>query len=326
MLMTTVTAGYPGWPPPTTVQRRAVIDIGTNSVKLLVADIEGKMVIPIYEHGEQTRLGLGFFDTNVLQPGPLVRTASVVGGYAKKAAEMGAVHTRIIATSAARDAVNREELRSLVFGTTGIPVEIITGELEAEYAFAGAVTSAAAALQGSTLILDLGGGSTEFVLGHGLNLKFRQSIRLGTVRLFEQHPPADPPKPENLVTFRAAIRALMDESLTPGLRHHLTPETRLIATGGTPAILARIQLELATWDRTRIESSRLSRSDVWNLRERLWGMSLSERLKLPGLPADRADVILAGVVIFETVMELFGFDTMAISTRGLRFGALLEST
>ncbi len=306
------------------VQRRAVIDIGTNSVKLLVADIEGAQARPVFEHGEQTRLGLGFFETRILQPGPLAKTAAAVAGYARKAVELGATITRVIATSAARDALNREELTSLVHGASGLPVEVITGDQEASYAFTGAL-SGSAVPAGSTLVLDVGGGSTEFVLGEGTRMKFRHSLKLGTVRLFEQRPPADPPTLENLSGFRASAKSLIEGEPADSLRGQLNPGTRLIGTGGTPAILARVHLQLGSWEPARIEANPLSLGDILSLREKLWTLPLAERRMLPGLPPDRADVILAGVVIFETVMEVFGFETLTISTRGLRFGALLET-
>jgi len=144
--------------------RRAVIDVGTNSIKLLVADIAGGVVEPVLEMSEQTRLGAGFFETRQLQPQAIAQTARAVASFAAKARELRAVSTRVIATSAARDAVNPGELTSAIESAAALKVEIISGEQEADLAFQGVNTDPELA-QHPLLLLDVGGGSTEFILG-----------------------------------------------------------------------------------------------------------------------------------------------------------------
>ena len=176
--------------------RRAVIDVGTNSVKVLVADVTGREVRPLWEESKQTRLGQGFYPAHVLQPGPIASSSKAVAEFAAKAAEFGASPPRVIATSAARDAVNRTELTTAIRNACGLSVRVISGDEEAGYVFLG-VASDPVLAQEPLLLLDVGGGSTEFILGQGDEKYFSQSFPLGTVRLVEQVPHDDPPVPNH---------------------------------------------------------------------------------------------------------------------------------
>src|SRR5437867_4176704 len=172
--------------------RRAVIDVGTNSIKLLVADVAGHDVRPVVEDSKQTRLGRGFYETHRLQPEAIGATAKAVARFAEMARERQAASIRVIATSAARDAVNPEELISTIEQAAGLKVEIISGDQEADWVFQGVTTDAVLAEQ-PLLLLDVGGGSTEFILGQGEHKQFSHSFPLGTVRLMEKIPHSDPP-------------------------------------------------------------------------------------------------------------------------------------
>ena len=173
--------------------RRAVIDIGTNSVKLLVAEVApDRSVHPLLERSEQTRLGSGFYQTHRLQSAPVERTARAVARFAAEAAQFGPERIRVIATSAARDALNPEDLLAAVRLAAGLRVEILAGEQEADWVFRGVLTDPAFAGQ-PLLIVDVGGGSSEFILGDGQHQKFRHSFPLGTVRLLEAIAVSDPP-------------------------------------------------------------------------------------------------------------------------------------
>jgi exopolyphosphatase/guanosine-5'-triphosphate,3'-diphosphate pyrophosphatase len=314
-------------PPAPGAIRRAVIDVGTNSVKLLVADVSGGGVQPLEERSEQTRLGRGFYPGRRLQPAAVADTARSVADFAARARELGAVGLRVIATSAARDAVNPAELASAIRAASGLSAEIISGEQEADWVFRGVVTDPAFATE-ALLIVDVGGGSTEFILGEDGRQQFRHSFALGTVRLMEQLTRSDPPTPEEWLECRGVLRDLLERQVQPAIASELatfsTHPVKLVGTGGTASIMARIELGLETFDRERIEALRLTREQVRRQRERLWSLSLAERRNLPGLPPDRADVILTGVPIYETLMERFGFSHLRASTRGLRFAALLD--
>ena len=325
--------------------RRAVIDIGTNSVKLLVADVSPAAVEPVWEGSEQTRLGRGFYDDHRLRPDAIADTARAVAEFSQTAREQGATHLRVIATSAARDAVNAGELLAAVAAASGVAAEVISGEQEADWAFQGVLTDDSLGSQ-PVLILDVGGGSTEFILGHAGRALFRDSFKLGTVRLLEAARLADPPTSAELAASRAQLRAFLDREVRPKLAPHLAAlnldqsaehrsagtvepsnaeqcsALQLVGTGGTTSILARLELQLADYDRDRIEATRFTADRLrWHV-ERLWHLPLAERRTLPGLPPKRADVILFGAAIYEAVMEGFGLAELRVSTRGLRFAAV----
>lgn len=311
--------------------RRAVIDVGTNSVKLLVANVDGHEVQPVREDSKQTRLGRGFFETHRLQPEAIAKTTLAVARFADDARSLKAESIRVIGTSAAREASNPIDLISAIHDATALPLEIISGEQEADWAFQGVTTDPALA-QLPLLLLDVGGGSTEFILGHGEKKHFRQSFRLGTVRLLETIPPSDPPTQAEFAETRQWIRNFIVTKVTPELHPALKREVELhathkpvelVGTGGTTSILGRMEARLEDYDRARIEATRLSLDRVrWHC-ENLWGMPLEQRQNIVGLPRKRADVILAGVAIFEGVMESLGFNELRVSTRGLRFAAVM---
>ena len=312
---------------PHTPTQRAVIDIGTNSVKLLVAEVSGRLVRPLVEASEQTRLGRGFYQTRRLQPEAVAETARAVANFAATAQSLQAASLRVIATSAVRDANNAAELTDAIQRASGLRVEIISGEQEADMVFHGVTSDPCLAIQ-PLLILDVGGGSTEFILGEGATQHFRRSFPVGTVRLLEQFPPADPPGAEEAARdgdwLRHFLATQVQPALGPELQKLAPRRAQLIATGGTATILARMQLQLEEFDRERIEATRISHENIRNERERLWSLPLGERQKLPGLPAGRADVILFGVLIYEAVMQQFDLPDLRVTTRGLRYAALMD--
>jgi exopolyphosphatase/pppGpp-phosphohydrolase len=377
--------------------RRAVIDVGTNSVKLLVADVAGHDITPVCEQSKQARLGHGFYETLRLKPEAIDATAKAVAAFAALAREAQALSIRVIATSAAREAVNRQELTAAIEHASDLKVEVISGDQEADLGYQGVTTNPHLA-QAPLLLMDVGGGSTQFVFGRSGRAHFRHSFPLGAVRLLETIPCSDPPKPAELAACRqwladflqnevqpkllpaigttrphvgidqsllsgvppkevpevgrvspsapsaaAQTRTLGTNSAQPGAlgetrptsgrlaQHALTPAAKeagagvqLVGVGGTASILACMEAELNSFDRARIEATRLRADRVsWHL-ERLWSLPLDQRRNIVGLPKNRADIILMGVAVYQAVMEAFGFPELRISTRGLRFAALLQ--
>jgi exopolyphosphatase/guanosine-5'-triphosphate,3'-diphosphate pyrophosphatase len=310
--------------------RRAVIDVGTNSIKLLVADVAGRDVQPVHEESRQTRLGKGFYETHRLQTEPIAYSANAVADFARTARKHGARSIRVIATSAARDAVNPEDLISAIEAASGLKIEIISGGQEAGLAFQGATTDPELA-QAPLLLLDVGGGSTQFILGRGEHKHFAHSFPLGAVRLLEKFPHGDPPTRGEFTACRDWLKNFLHSEVHPKLEPALRRETdsqsagiQLVGTGGTMTILARMEAKLDRYDRERMEATRLSLEQVKAHRKRLWSLPLAERREITGLPKLRADVILPGVVIYEVVMEEFGFKLLRVSTRGLRFAAVMD--
>ena len=308
--------------------RRAVIDVGTNSVKLLVADVAGRDVHPVHEESRQTRLGRGFYETRRLQPEAVACTAEAVWEFAQTAREKNAASIRVFATSAARDAMNPADLTDTILRASGLKTEIISGAREAEWVFQGVTTDAELARH-PLLLLDVGGGSTEFIVGGGGKKHFAHSFPLGTVRLMEKFPHSDPPTRGEFVKCRDwlknFLRAEVRPQLEPALSHERAAgEILLVGTGGTTSILARIENKLDRFDREKIERTVLDFDQMVAHRKKLWRLPLAERKEIPGLPKLRADVILTGVLIYEMVMAEFGFKQLRVSTRGLRFAAVMD--
>jgi len=305
---------------------KAVIDIGTNSVKLLVAEVEAGLVRPLYEGSHQTRLGEGFYQTHVLQPRAIDETVKSVAEFATQAGGWNPEQIRVIATSAARDAVNKDQLVQGIEAASGLTVEIISGEQEADWAYRGAI-SGPSLTQEDLLVMDVGGGSTEFILGHGRQRLYARSFPIGSVRLLERLKISDPPSAQNLADCEEQVRSVLEKDV----RSEIIPELKrwggkvqLVATGGASTILARMELKLSTFDRDQIEGAELSHEQIRRERTRLWTLPLEARKKIIGLPPNRADVILPGIVIFDQVLELFGLPTLRVSTRGIRFAALMD--
>ena len=312
--------------------RRAVIDVGTNSVKLLVADVAGRHIEPLLEDSRQTRLGKGFYEAHRLLPVAIAQTTLAVGEFSRAAKKLGAISLRVFATSAARDAQNADELAAAMEKACGTKLQVISGEQEAEWAFRGAMTSPKLARE-PVLLLDVGGGSTQFILGQDDQIHFRHSFPLGAVRLMEKFPHSDPPQPGELAACRDWVRKFLDakvrETFEPALQrevkqHAQHHSVRLVGVGGTATALARIENSQDDYERERIEATRLSARRIREWVERLWGLSLSERRQIKGLPRERADVMLTGVLIYEAVMETFEFGELRVSTRGLRFAAVMD--
>jgi exopolyphosphatase/guanosine-5'-triphosphate,3'-diphosphate pyrophosphatase len=329
--------------------RRAVIDVGTNSVKLLVADVLGHAVRPVHEESIQTRLGHGFYQTRRLQPQSIAATAKVTAGFAATARQYRAASTRVLATSAAREALNASELTAAIQAAAELQVEVISGDQEAYLGFQGVLTDPRLA-QTHLLLLDVGGGSAQCILGHRQHIAFQRSFPIGTVRLMETLPCSDPPKTEELHACQHWLDEFLQRRLPPELSQAIhqnsptaaarsllhpdspappaglpTPGVQLVCVGGTASILGCMEEHLETFDRDRLESTRLSAGRVaWHL-ARLWNLPLAERQNIIGLPSNRADVILFGVAIYRAVMARLGFLELRISTRGLRFAALVDT-
>lgn len=308
--------------------RRAVIDVGTNSIKLLVGDVLNGIVTPVDERSEQTRLGAGFYETHELQAVPIQRTASAVARFVALAREAEAESIRVIATSAARDAKNADDLMEAIRRAAGLRGDIISGDHEAELVFRG-VTSDPKVHGQKLLILDVGGGSTEFILGENDHHSFRQSFPLGSVRLLEKLKPGDPPSLADLAGCRTWLQGFFSEEVGPSMVTLLSDaadhNVTLVGTGGATTILARMERKLTTFDREKIDGTRLTRQHILECMVQLWSMSLAKRRTIPGIPPNRADVIIMGVAIYEAVMQHFNFPELYVSTRGLRFGALLDT-
>lgn len=306
--------------------RRAIIDVGTNSVKLLVADVGNGFVAPVFEESEQTRLGRGLYESRQLQPEAIEHTARAVANFAMFARENHAESLRVIATSAAREALNQRELVDAILRSSGLAVEIISGDQEADWVYQG-VRSDPKLVGERLLILDVGGGSTEFIIGQNEHPEFCRSFELGSVRLLEQLRPSDPPQPGELNQCRAQLQSFFATHVCPIIVPALKnggSGVRLIGTGGAATILARMEYSLDKYSRHAIEGARIPLTSIERWMEKLWAMPLAQRREIVGLPKKRADVILTGMAIYEAVLNQLGFAELRASTRGLRFAAVMH--
>tara|TARA_Y100001934_G_scaffold279781_1_gene384607 strand:- start:3573 stop:4511 length:939 start_codon:yes stop_codon:yes gene_type:complete len=304
---------------------RTVIDIGTNSVKVLVARVVGSAIEPIFEKNIQTRLGRGLYETKRLSDASIRHTAEVIAEYMNTARSYGSERNIIVATSAARDAENHQEFRQAIHAVAGQYPEIISGDREAELAYRG-IRAQPGLDSGLVFVVDVGGGSTEFIVGSGETPAFSISIPLGSVRAMSQFNFADPPGEEGLNRCLEFVREFLDSGTLPKdqIRRHLDPISTLAGTGGTTTFLSKMFHETDDFDREQIETTVLDRATLMKLTNRLWTSPLEQRKKIPGIPPERADVIPFGAAIHLVILDEFNLDKLVASTRGIRTGLLLD--
>jgi exopolyphosphatase / guanosine-5'-triphosphate,3'-diphosphate pyrophosphatase len=298
--------------------RFATIDVGTNSVLLLVAerDDAGRFVA-IEEAAEITRLGRGVDRTRRLAPEGIAATLEVVERFARTARGLGAAGIAVSATSAARDAENGADFVSEFERRTGLTLEIISGDEEARLSFRSAFTDFGG--QAPLAVVDIGGGSTEVILGDREGrITFRQSFDVGSVRLTERHVKSDPPAPGE----REAVAAEANREIA-GLPRP-PPETRLIGIAGTVTTVVSVARRIEPYDPLAVHGARLTREDIGRVVEELASVPLEQRRRLPGLEPKRADVIVAGAILLGCVLDALGMNEVTASDRGLRWGLLAD--
>ncbi len=308
---------------------KAVIDLGTNSVKLLVASVTPEAVTPVLDATAKNsaRLGTGLYLSRSLQPESMNAAIFAIKELIERAAHFQPQSIRLVATSAVRDALNRGEFEALVLARTGLPLEVISGVREAELVHRG-VASDPAITGKSLVILDVGGGSTELIVSSGDRIRFRRSYQLGTVRFMEMLPMSDPPTAGDRERCTEFLEQFFTASVAPDVRSELgsaAHDFQFFGTGGTAICLATMQAGGRRRD-GKIPTLQMSRSEVHFHTERLWQLSLRERKLIAGLPEKRADVILTGAAIFDTALACLDFDSLTVSRRGLRCGALASES
>lgn len=306
--------------------RFATIDVGTNTVLLLVAERRGGRLVSVVERAEITRLGRGVDATGRLAPEAIAETARVLAAYAEEARRLGAERIACVATSAARDAANGAEFFAAVRAAAGLVPEVVSGDEEARLVYRsawrdfGANGTPPLPAGAALAVLDVGGGSTEFTFGTGPSPAGRTSLRIGAVRLTERHLRHDPPAPGELAAIRTDARAALET--LPAAARTLGAGARLVAVAGTVTTLSAVAQALATYDGARVHGALLSSDEVEALALRLAALPVAARAALPGMEPKRADVIVAGCVIVLEAMRATGFDLLTVSDRGVRWGLL----
>jgi exopolyphosphatase/guanosine-5'-triphosphate,3'-diphosphate pyrophosphatase len=294
------------------VTRVAAIDCGTNSVRLLVADVRDPELTELIRRMEIVRLGEGVDRTGRLTDAALARTRTALRDYAEEIRRWGAERVRMVATSATRDASNARAFTAMVVETLGVTPEVVTGEQEARLAYLGAVRVLPADARPPYLVVDIGGGSTEFVT------ETRSiSVDIGCVRMTERYLRADPPTPAEVAAAEAEIRATVDRALaTIGGMEHGT----LIGLAGSVGTVTAIALDLPAYLPERVHHARIPYPDVAKVTEELLAMPRARRLALPVMHPGRADVIGAGALILRIVMERTGADAVLHSEHDILDG------
>jgi exopolyphosphatase/guanosine-5'-triphosphate,3'-diphosphate pyrophosphatase len=301
--------------------RVAVVDIGTNTTRLLVADVEDGRVHEIERRTKVTRLGEGVDASGRLADTAIERVAATLTEYKAVIDELQPERSIALATSAVRDADNGDEFRQMLHDRFGLDARIIPGEEEARLTFLGA-TAARPPGDGPFVVIDIGGGSTEYVVGHaGGPPAFSVSTQAGSVRQTERHLHEDPPSDEDLATLRAAIRSIIDDAIPQAVRESTEAG---IAVAGTATSLAAIDQQLDPYDPEKVDGYQLELEAAERILAELARVPLEERRKVTGLHPDRAPTIIAGAAILVESMLLFGLGAVEVSEADILHGAALD--
>jgi len=298
----------------------AAVDIGTNSTRLLVADLDDGRITDVERDTRITRLGEGVDERRRLLPVPIARVRNVLTDYRRRIEALGAERTLAIATSAIRDAENGEAFLGEIEWSYGFATRLLSGHEEALMTYRG-VTSERR-LEAGTVIIDIGGGSTEFIAGEPDGVRWHDSLDIGSVRLTERFLHSDPPTAAELDACAAQARALLGERIPEEIR---SVTTTAIGVAGTITSIAALALGLEEYDRDRVHGSRLSAEDLSAQLDRLAAVPLAERRTFRPLDPDRAPVIVAGAVIAREALTFFGLDALEISERDILDGAALAA-
>jgi exopolyphosphatase/guanosine-5'-triphosphate,3'-diphosphate pyrophosphatase len=297
--------------------RVAAIDVGTNTVLLLVATGDAGTPHAVLERATITRLGEGVDRTGRLSDAAIARTVACLTSYAATIREEGVSTTDVVCTSAARDAKNGHEFIDQAAEALGVAPRIIGGEEEARLTFEGALSGLEVHGARDVTVFDIGGGSTEVIHGTpngaGWRIGSAVSLDIGSVRLTERHVKSDPPLSDELGRVRADVAKALC-TISPNAT------STLVGVAGTITTLAAIGQGLDQYDSSRVHGSRLDRHTVLSLEKRLAAVALAERRAISGLEPARADVIVAGAIIAECILDWASADRMLVSDRGVRWG------
>ena len=299
--------------------RVAAIDVGTNTTRLLVAETQGSSYRAIDRRLVFTRLGEGVDASGVLAPAAMRRTLDAIAELCSVCGEFGVLKLTIAGTSAVRDASNREDFLNAASKLSGAQARAVSGAEEARLSYLGAAQDLSAE---RILVCDIGGGSTELVLGGRGDLDWRRvSLDIGAVRLTERFLRSDPPATEEVLTMEATI----DDALAAAEAElGDCREALLVGLGGTATTLAALNLALEVYDPDSIHHYPLSRQALNSLYRSLTGMPLKDRIGMPMLPEGRADVIVAGAAILSRILARWSFDRVVVSEKDILDGLVLE--
>ncbi|MET0558576.1 MAG: Ppx/GppA phosphatase family protein [Solirubrobacterales bacterium] len=299
-------------------KRVAVIDVGTNSARLLVADVADGRVTPVERRSTVTRLGRGVDLTGRLSAEAIEDACAAIGPYVATLRELEADTVEVVATSAVRDAGNGSAFVAELRERFALSPRVLDGEEEARLTYLGA--SSEQAPTEPTLVVDIGGGSTELIVGSGDEISFHTSMQAGVVRHTERHIGSDPPTALELEALAGDVRGLIEEAVPPGIAAEAG-----VAVAGTPNSLAAIDLGLEPYDPRRVQGYLLTLTSIQRMLSQLASVPLGERIEIPGMHPDRAPTIVAGVVILIETMRTFGLERVQASEHDILYGTAIAA-
>jgi exopolyphosphatase/guanosine-5'-triphosphate,3'-diphosphate pyrophosphatase len=302
----------------------AVVDIGSNSVRLLIAaKTDDGEITELDRQANVTRLGQGVDTSNKLADEAIERTYKVLADYAERIDAHDCDTKIAVLTSAVRDADNGQAFADTIKQRYGLEPHVLKGEEEACLTYLGATSGRDPADTTPTLVLDIGGGSTEMIVGAGPEMRFRVSTQAGVVRQTERHLPDDPPTDPQMDALARDVQSILADNVPDEIQ---TAVKRGIAVAGTATSLAAIAQHLDPYDPEKVHGYKLSTDECDRILGELSAMTLEQRRKVAGLHPDRAPTILAGVLIFKEVVQLFGLTEIEVSEHDILRGAALGLT
>jgi exopolyphosphatase/guanosine-5'-triphosphate,3'-diphosphate pyrophosphatase len=302
--------------------RVGVIDIGSNTTRVLIADAEKRgSVSELDRRSAVTRLGEGVDKNRRLSKAAIGRVRKVLDEYVQTMRQAGVEANVAVLTSAVRDSENGEELVASLREDYGLDARILTGDQEAQLTFLGAMSGRSGEDQRRTLVIDVGGGSTELILGAPGHVDFHVSLQLGVVRQTERHIDQDPPSEGDLRALKRDVRTLIERDVPARMRQGVQ---LAIAVAGTATSLAAIDQALEPYDRSRVQGHEIDLPTVRLLLARLACVPLAERREIRGLHPDRAPTIVAGAMILIEILEAFGLDGFEVSENDILIGAAIS--
>jgi exopolyphosphatase / guanosine-5'-triphosphate,3'-diphosphate pyrophosphatase len=301
-------------------QRVAVIDVGSNSTRLLIADIDGGVCV-VERQSRVTRLGRGVDLSGQLADEAIEAACAAIGDYVEICRENKVGRVTAIATSAVRDAANGSAFVAELRERFALSARVLDGEEEARLTYRGATSDQPPQIP--TLVIDIGGGSTEMIVGTGAEIAFHASLQAGVVRHTERHISGDPPTTAELEALAGDVRTLISEARDG---HKEATASNGIAVAGTPTSLAAVELGLEPYDPARVHGHVLSLERIQHQLSRFASAPLEERAAMPGLHPDRAPTIIAGCVILIEAMRAFGLDRIQASEHDILYGTALAAT
>ena len=304
--------------------RVAVVDIGTNSTRLLVAEVDtdSGSISELVRRSQVTRLGQGVDSSGSLSQEAMERVFAVLEEYRDAIQDNGAHSNLAVLTSAVRDARNGGEFARRVREDYGLDARVLSGDEEAQLTFLGAMSGrTGGGAEELMVVVDIGGGSTEFILGRDRTAGFHVSLPAGVVRMSERHIHSDPPAPRELQALGEDVRGTLDEGLPQGEREAVA---KGVAVAGTATSAASIDLELDPYDPERVHGYVLELGVVELLLARLAEMDERQRREVVGLNPDRAPTIVAGMILLEEAMRAFGLEEVEVSEHDILYGGALR--